>query len=193
MRPLSHIQLAHLLWKQHLRPGDNAIDATCGRGKDSLWIAQACLTEEKGFLIGMDIQEEALTATRSLLHSNLAPEQFQRISLLCQSHCQFPAIAFALPVRLIVYNLGYLPGGDKDITTQTAHTLQSIETAVEILAPGGLISITCYPGHPEGKKEKEEILKRIDSNYFKGVHASTYHSLSAPFAPSIVFLEKKDY
>ena len=56
--------------------------------------------------------------------------------------------------KLIVYNLGYLPGSDKLLTTKTSSTLLSVEKALSLIAPNGAISITCYPGHEEGKKEE---------------------------------------
>lgn len=52
--------------------------------------------------------------------------------------------------RLIAFNLGYLPGGDKTITTESETTLEALKVAKEILMPGGLISLLVYVGHPGG-------------------------------------------
>src|SRR5690606_25537032 len=57
----------------------------------------------------------------------------------------------------IRYNLGYLPGGDKTITTLADHTVDSLQCAVKLIKPGGIVSILCYPGHTEGKTETERV------------------------------------
>jgi hypothetical protein len=46
--------------------------------------------------------------------------------------------------------LGYLPGGDKTITTVSETTQLALEAAKKILIPGGLISLVVYVGHPGG-------------------------------------------
>lgn len=53
--------------------------------------------------------------------------------------------------RLVAFNLGYLPGGDKTIITNSETTLLGLEAAERIVASGGLISIVVYVGHPGGR------------------------------------------
>lgn len=53
--------------------------------------------------------------------------------------------------RLVAFNLGYLPGGDKKIKTESETTLLALEAAKKILARGGLISILAYVGHFGGR------------------------------------------
>jgi hypothetical protein len=53
--------------------------------------------------------------------------------------------------RLVAFNLGYLPGGDKEIITRSETTLLALEAAKRILIQGGLISIVVYVGHPGGR------------------------------------------
>lgn len=190
MHLLSHIDLAHSLWLKHLRPGDNAIDATCGRGKDSLLIAQRALLEETGKLVCMDIQEDAIASTKTLLKDHLTSQQLQRVEFFQQSHIEFPRFLEKLSIHLIIYNLGYLPGGEKSITTMTNSTIISLENALKIIVPGGLISVTCYPGHEEGLKEYQEIIlwtEKLDKTIYKSAH---YRSISHHTAPSIVFIVK---
>lgn len=148
-----HLDQAHLYWKQLLKADDHVIDATCGNGKDAFLLTELV---PQGHVIAIDIQEAALQKARSLIpHSN--------ISYLLQSHAQLPAGTF----KLIVYNLGYLPGGNKNFTTQTASTLESLEKAAQLISIGGALSITCYPGHPEGAREEQAIeqwAKKLESN-----------------------------
>lgn len=53
--------------------------------------------------------------------------------------------------RLVTFNLGYLPGGDKNLITKVDTTLQALQAASNVLQPGGLISIVAYVGHPGGR------------------------------------------
>ena len=46
-------------------PKGTAVDCTCGRGKDTLWLARHC-----GRVYSFDIQEEALKSTEELLDAN---------------------------------------------------------------------------------------------------------------------------
>ena len=120
----SHLDLAHQYWEKILQDGDLAIDATCGNGNDTLKLAE--ILQKSGTVIGMDIQEEAIARTKALL-SKLPQETLARIHLYHQSHADFPSLGD--PVRLIVYNLGYLPKGNKQLTTMTQSTMDSLGKA----------------------------------------------------------------
>lgn len=52
-------------------------------------------------------------------------------------------------MRYARYNLGWLPGGDKSITTKLEDTLESIEAAKRLVKHGGMISVMLYRGHAE--------------------------------------------
>lgn len=147
-----HLQLAKRYWLEHLSPGDVAIDATCGNGHDTLFLS----TLPGVTVFAFDIQQEALAKTRQ----RVGPE----VALLHMSHALIHTISLPKKPRLIVYNLGYLPGGDKSITTLSETTLQSIELSLGLLETGGALSITCYPGHEEGSREEKtvtEFLSRL--------------------------------
>ncbi len=174
--------LAHLIWQEILSPDSWAIDATCGNGKDTIQLAQLV---PKGGVIALDVQAEALKSTRSALGEDLQ----DRVHLFQQSHDEFPSFAYKFPIALIVYNLGYLPGGDKSLTTQCATTVKSLENALALIAPGGLISITCYPGHTEGAAEQKVLLERasrLDPAAYSVFH---YHNLLNPSAPSLLLIK----
>lgn len=141
------LELAHKYWSEILLPGDLAIDATVGNGKDTFALAK--ILQGKGKIIGYDIQEQALENAKALTAS-----YNDCITYFLRSHETFEATS----AKLIVYNLGYLPGGDKSLTTKCATTLQSLQNAIEILVGGGALSIMCYPGHKEGAEEEKAIL-----------------------------------
>ena len=141
----SHLDLAQSYWERVLDSDSVAIDATCGNGHDTLFITK-CGVEK---LYAMDIQEEAIDS---------AKKKAPRAEFILGCHSSFPSEIEPGSITLVTYNLGYLPGGNKSLTTKTETTLKSLGNALELIKPGGIISITCYPGHDEGAIEEEEIL-----------------------------------
>lgn len=142
-----HLHLAKKLWKEIVQPGDLAIDATLGNGHDALF-----LCELGAEVIGMDIQISALESAKIRLGD-------KKVSLLHRSHADLASLNVKKPPKLIVYNLGYLPGQDKTITTRLETTLESAKQALDLLLPGGALSMTCYPGHDEGEKEETALVQ----------------------------------
>lgn len=179
----SHIDLAHHHWQRLLKPGDRAIDATCGNGHDTLFLAQlGCLDR----IYSLDIQEEALMNARQRVEAE-APDQIDTVTFLHQSHEKLPQDT----IKLIVYNLGFLPGGNKEVTTRLNSSLASVEQAVTLLSSGGVISITCYSGHPEGAKEEEALRERC-KQLTPTSWSYTHHFWSnRNAAPSLITLQKK--
>ena len=179
-----HLDLAHHYWERLLRPGDWAIDATCGNGNDTLKLARIL---QDGRVIGIDIQQEAIDKTEALLKSH---EERGRVHLFCQSHAEFPSLAQVNPIKLIVYNLGYLPKGNKQITTLTSSTLQSVRNALELVLTGGEVCITCYPGHEEGRKEEQALLQEIAA-LPSPIWNVCYHTFpNRNSAPSLILIQK---
>lgn len=183
----SHLDLAHAWWSllAHggAQEGDWAIDATCGGGHDTLSLS----TLFSG-VIGLDIQAEAIEATRALLSSRQA-----KAELFCQSHASFPDLCYEKPIRLIVYNLGYFPGGDKSITTTSDSTLRSLEKALDLILPGGMVSITCYPGHAAGKQEEDALFDSLSRLPPKDWSVTFHRWNNRKNAPSILLIQKNTF
>lgn len=175
------LQITHTLWSSLVKSGDTVIDATLGNGKDTLFLAK--LLNGKGFLHAYDIQEESLQKSKAFLKSHLTEEEASVVHLSLASHVTFEE----KEASLIVYNLGYLPGGNKHITTKLETTLQSLESAKSILNVGGAISITCYTGHDEGKKERAMLLNYLQSlsSDWASLH---YHWINRKEAPELFLL-----
>lgn len=183
-----HIHTAHSLWKKILKKGDLAIDMTAGNGKDSLVLANLILESNNGYLHIFDIQEKALANTRALLNQHFNFSYMERVSFHHMSHENIDKVNLTVNPKLVVYNLGYLPSGDKKITTMTATTVNSLEIILKSF-PSCTISITAYPGHEEGKREEKAILALIQrltpeckSKYFRFSEKET--------APSLFWIEK---
>lgn len=148
------ILAAKELWEKIVLPNDIVIDATCGNGNDTVTLAQLV---PEGKVWAFDIQKEAVDNTLlKLKQDNLT----HRVEIRQISHAHFPVEVFPESIRLIVYNLGYLPGsGKKEITTLMTSTLESIQNALPLLKPGGALSITIYPGHSEGARELTALME----------------------------------
>lgn len=188
----SHLDLAHAYWKKIVKAGDTVIDATCGNGHDTLILAQLALHGGGGNLYGFDIQPEALAHTAKQLESHLAKELLSKVHLIHLCHSNLAAvIPKENPPILIVYNLGYLPGGDKQKTTATKTTLHSIVEAEALVAPGGAISITCYPGHPEGKQEEEALMAHVGNLAPQSWSCCHHRWINRQSAPSLLLLQKQ--
>lgn len=176
--------LAHTYWKQHIQPGDIIIDATCGNGKDLVELAT--YLNGHGRVIGYDIQPIALKNTKIYLESMLTSEQRSTVSLILKSHEDF----LESEASLVVYNLGFLPGGDKTKTTFLETTLNSLKKACAILRPKGMITVACYPGHEEGRKEEKGIMEfatHLPSNEWSVL----YHQwVNRERAPSLFVLRR---
>jgi hypothetical protein len=177
---MDHLEMAHLLWKTHLKPTDFAIDLTCGNGHDTLFLA-ACLPQ--GIVFGLDLQPEAIAKTRHQTKGS------PNVSLFNLSHPHLPPLPS--PPHLAVYNLGYLPGGNKQITTKTDSTLQSLKKVQSVLSENGAISITCYPGHPEGFLEEEGVAFWAKELSSKEWDVSQYRWLNRQKGPSLIWIKRK--
>jgi SAM-dependent methyltransferase len=174
MKP--HLETARLFWKELLKPDDTVIDATCGNGKDTAYLAELVL---QGKVISLDIQEAALSQARQIA-------SHPHVDFRLQSHADLPLLE---GVKLVVYNLGYLPGGDKSITTMTSSTVASLGKATGLIIPGGAVSITCYPGHPEGALEAKAVAEwtyQLNSSQWDVVHHQW-----RPGSPTLFLIQKK--
>ncbi len=160
-------QTAHTVIQQHLQAGDTAIDATVGNGHDTVFLAR--LTGPNGCVYGFDTQPSALASARLKLEQHRLGS---RVTLINDSHAR---IAELVPktqhgkVKAVMFNLGYLPGSDKTVITQSASTLAALNAALQILAPEGVITILAYPGHNGGDQETSSVqtwCEQLDSQRY---------------------------
>ena len=187
----SHIDLSHKHWKTLIKPGDTVIDATCGNGHDTLVLAKLALTAKSGALFALDLQPVAIGSCRQMLINKLPKGVFNKINFCEGCHSKFPDELQFQSVKMIAYNLGYLPGGDKSMTTTADTTLKSIKEAQNLIQDGGLISITCYPGHTAGMEEEEEIIKFTSSLDPKTWSCCHHRWTNRRIAPSLLLIQKR--
>ena len=148
IRPKSLTQLAHTVIRRIVQPGDTVIDATAGNGNDTQVLA--ALVGTSGCTIAIDIQQSAIEITSD----RLAKAGLTADLRLADHAGEFTKLhTSGLRVKAVMFNLGYLPGSDKQITTVANSTRVAIQVASEMLLPGGAITIIAYRGHLGGLAE----------------------------------------
>jgi predicted methyltransferase len=147
--------LAQAAVAEVLGEGMQAIDATVGNGHDTLLLARQ--VGAAGRVYGFDVQVAALQSAAARL---LAAGVADRVRLIHAGHetmaAHLPAVLHG-GVQAIMFNLGYLPGSDKQCITRGASTLQALDQALDWLAPGGLLTVLAYCGHGGGREEAEAV------------------------------------
>ncbi|WP_300383541.1 class I SAM-dependent methyltransferase [Clostridium sp.] len=172
-------EIGHFIINSYLDNKRVAIDATLGNGHDTDY-----LSSKFQKVYAFDIQKSPCEIYMSKEKDN--------VKVINDSHHKFKDY-IKEPVDCIVYNLGYLPGGDKDITTICETSLLSIKIGLELLDNGGIMAICIYKGHNEGKKEESCILsyvKSLPKNDF-GVMEHSYLNRDIN-APTLIIIEKNN-
>ncbi|MFD2681667.1 class I SAM-dependent methyltransferase [Bacillus seohaeanensis] len=184
------LPFARQLLQKAVTPGDVVVDATLGNGHDTLFLAQ--IVGENGRVYGFDIQREAVENTHERL---ITHELADRVTLFQQGH---ETLMNAIPpvhhgkIMGAIFNLGYLPGGDKHIVTRPKTTISAIEQLLEMMGPEGILVLVIYHGHREGAVERDYIIRyveKLDQNY---VHVLRYQFMNQQNNPPfIIALEKR--
>jgi len=149
-------ELAHDAVRPVLGPGNVAIDATAGNGYDTAFLAKQ--VGPTGHVFAFDIQSEAIARTHKAVRA------FENVTLFLRDHGE---LRDAIPehhsgqVAAVMFNLGYLPGGDKSITTHAETTARALASALDLLRTGGVLTVLAYTGHPGGREEADAVARRL--------------------------------
>ena len=179
--------LAREVLRALIQPGDTAVDATMGNGYDTEILCT--LTGETGHVYAFDVQEQALAETRKRLE---AGGLLSRAELIRDGH-EHMRDHVAGPVRAVVFNLGWLPGGDHGVTTRWETTRAALEAALEMIVPGGAAVICAYPGHGEGLRELlalREFLGALDNRTFNVLEQRFLNA--GPGAPECFVIQRNE-
>ncbi|MBR4953128.1 MAG: class I SAM-dependent methyltransferase [Oscillospiraceae bacterium] len=153
---MNALTVAHEFIKQHTPVGGTVIDATAGRGGDTALLCS--LVRECGKVIALDIQEDAVRQTRE----RIAAEGYENICTVCQdSHENLMSYAEENSVDGIVFNFGWLPGGDHDVHTKAETSIAAIAGGLRLLKKGGYMSLCVYYGRNNGYTERDAILEYV--------------------------------
>ncbi len=174
------IPFAHEILKDHINQESIVVDATMGNGHDTVFLANIAKK-----VYAFDIQKQAIESTKVLLKSHA----LTNVQLIHDSH-QNLFVYVAPYVDAIIFNLGYLPGASKTVTTNKASTLDAVKQSLALLKNGGILSITFYSNHSEGKEEIDALipyLKALSSYHFEVLQ---YHFINKVESPFNVFVKK---
>ena len=168
LRNARHLAADYMI--RTIREGDTVVDATMGNGKDTLFLCE--LVGESGHVYAFDVQAEAVERTRERVDEAGFSE---RTTLLLAGH---ETMKEHVPegVQAIMFNLGWLPGAQHVVTTQTETTLKAVSAALDLIAPGGIVTVCVYPGHEEGTRELEAL-----KAYVSGLSVRTFNVLYHSF------------
>ncbi len=171
-----------------------AVDATCGNGHDTLFLAQTLrrlhpVFPSGGMVLAFDIQAEAReNARRRLDEHGLA----EGVRFIPEGH---ETLAAHLPagalLGAIMYNLGFLPGSNRLVTTGAATTLASLAAALEHLLPGGVCAVHAYGGHAGGAEELRAVEAFFAGLPFDAFPVARYAFGNKARNPETLFLAEK--
>ncbi|MBQ9511393.1 MAG: methyltransferase domain-containing protein [Clostridia bacterium] len=168
----------------HIKKDGVAVDFTMGNGHDTLWLAQQI--GENGRVYAFDIQTQALESTKALLDEN----GITNATLILDSHANIKEYVKE-QICVGMFNLGFLPGGDKSITTKHESSLAAIKAGIELLCDDGALLIAVYPGHEEGTIEGNMIREMLKDYDRRKICCSEFHIVNSPSSPFFYLVEKK--
>lgn len=153
--------LAKCVLREYICSGDLVVDATLGNGNDALFLAE--LVGINGEVYAFDID---INATESC--AKKFKNEYPQITIIHDSHENIDAY-LGSEISAAVFNLGYLPGSDHQIYTQSHTTLSAIKKILKLLKPSGILSIASYVDHDDYKEFREikEFMKNLNSKDFK--------------------------
>ncbi|MGM0601718.1 MAG: tRNA (mnm(5)s(2)U34)-methyltransferase [Bacillota bacterium] len=184
---LTPVEFSHFLLNKYVKPGDITADATAGNGYDTLYLAE--LVKENGRVYSFDIQDKAVENTLKLLKDHSLSN---RVEVFNDSHENIDDYLNDQNISAVIFNLGYLPGGDKNIITRADSTITAVKKSMNFLKNGGIIIIVAYSGHSGGKKETaavEKFMKNLDHKKYNTIKYSYLNQPGAP--PELMALIKR--
>ncbi|TCP26642.1 putative rRNA methylase [Scopulibacillus darangshiensis] len=182
------IEFAHELLKEILLEGDLAVDGTLGNGHDTLFLAKA--VSPSGKVYGFDIQETAIKRTRERLDATGKSDD--SVTLIHASHHRLSDYVPPHGIKAAIFNLGYLPRGNKKIVTKHETTIAALTALQPRMEIRGRIAVVVYPGHPEGKDEADVLIpyfKNIDQTKWDVTKYEMLNQVNDP--PFLIVMEKR--
>jgi len=179
------VALCRLILQQRVGTGCKVADATCGNGKDTIFLAG--IVGERGRVWSFDIDKNALEATGEKLRQHSLSSAVELVHAGHERLGEF----ISEPLDAVVFNLGYLPGGVKSTVTRPETTLSALEQSLGLLVPGGIVLLTVYTGHPGGDEEGravDEWAARLPSPGYNVWRSSLLNRRAD--APYLVMIEK---
>ena len=118
-----------------------------------------------------------------------------RADVFLESHTKMQKYAKEETVDCIVFNFGYLPGGDHQLATRADTSIEAIKQGLRLLKVGGMMSLCIYSGGDSGFEERDVILsflKFLDTKYYLVILSSYYNRPNHPPIPVMILKLKSD-
>uniref|UniRef100_A0A0E0DTR5 rRNA methylase n=2 Tax=Oryza meridionalis TaxID=40149 RepID=A0A0E0DTR5_9ORYZ len=166
------------VWRSIVRKGDTVVDATCGNGNDTFAMIKMVADErDKEYKV-----ESAIASTFSFLKMAVNSHELELVKLFTICHSRMEEVVPKdFPVRLVPFNLGYLPGGDKSMITVAKTTELALQAASRIVSSGGLISVLVYIGHLGERDELDVVESFASSLPMKTWMSCKFEMMNRPF------------
>lgn len=181
----SALNIIRRVLQERVQEGDTCIDATAGRGFDTLYLSQ--LVGDSGHVTAFDIQAEAVESTKALLAENGVAH---RAEVLLKSHSEMDELFDEGSVSCITFNFGWLPRGDHNIFTNKSTSIPAIEKGLKLLKSGGIMTLIIYYGRETGFEERDAILEylpTIDNQKYTVVEMPFVNRTNCPPIPVVIF------
>lgn len=175
-------KMAQDIVKRVIKEDDTVVDATLGNGNDTLFLSKLV---PKGRVYSFDIQASAIEGFKKTEGHN------ENVNLIHDGHENIDKYVDK-NIKAIMFNLGYLPGGDVNIITKPETTIQALNGGIQLLCPGGIISILSYIGHKGGQNEAEEVLKFVKELNPREYSVMEIRFINVNNAPFLLVIEKND-
>lgn len=176
-------EFCHRFLRDFIAEKDCCIDATAGNGNDTEFLCR--MAGPGGRVYAFDIQEEALEHTRRRLKQ---AGLLERAVLIRDGHEHMEEYVKG-QVSAIVFNFGYLPGGDHRIATRPETSLRAVRAGLGLLRPGGVMNLCIYSGGDTGYEERDALLgflKELDTRKWLVIVSSYYNRGNDPPLPVFV-------
>ena len=184
-------RLAHHFITLHFAQQDcsllHAVDATCGNGFDTVFLAAL------GFenILAFDVQLQALMATKTHLAKMADTINPESVTLIHDGH-EHIVCHITQAIDCAIFNLGYLPKDGSTISTCAETTLIALDATLAVLSQHGLITLLCYPGHGAGANETKAVrqwLSNLDERWQIETHLSQLPNPNTP----VLYCIKRNY
>ena len=168
-----------------MKLGDVTVDCTLGNGNDTILLAN--LVGNEGKVFSFDIQKDAIEKTKE----KLKDFPYKNIILINDGHENLDKY-IQEKVNLFIFNLGYLPGNNHNITTKAETTLKAVKKALKLLDDNGIVLLAIYHGHENGKEEKivlEDLTSKLDQKVYNVMKTVFINQANNP--PILICIEKR--
>ena len=169
----------------HVKEGDCCCDFTMGNGYDTVFLSK--LAGPKGEVFAFDVQPQALENTAGRLKENGCPDN---VTLILDSHSNLDRY-ISRKIRAGMFNLGWLPGSDRKITTMRETTLPAVQKAIAMMDSDSVLTVAVYPGHEEGDAEGKMLEEYFGELSRFEICVTKVRIINSPSAPYFFVVETK--